>query len=384
MTVTLTVNGAPATLEVPPRTSLADALRDELLLTGTHLGCEHGVCGACTVLIDGEPARACITFAAAVDGAEVTTIEGLDDDSVAAALREAFTAEHGLQCGYCTPGMLITARDLVLRLPEADAQAVRVGLSGNLCRCTGYRGIVRAVCRVIEARATARAPVSERRLGPVGSGHAGAVTSVPTASTAALAAEAPPIGIAADFRPTLEVARSFVVPFPRARVWTAFADVAAMAACLPGAALTAPPRDGQLAGEVRVKLGPITAAFAGEGTMVCDDARFEGRIRGAGRDRGGGSQMVGELRYALHEAEGGAATRIEVTLAAALTGPLAQFGRGAIVEDLAARLAAEFAENLEAHLRGEAAPAPARLEAGGLVFSVLWARLKAWLASLFG
>jgi carbon-monoxide dehydrogenase small subunit len=147
-----TVNGRPVAARVEPRTSLADFLREHELLTGTHLGCEHGVCGACTILIDGAPARSCIAYAVACEGADIRTIEGLDDDPVAAELRAAFTAEHALQCGYCTPAMLIAARDIVLRLPEADEARIRRELAGNLCRCTGYLGIVRAIERVIAAR----------------------------------------------------------------------------------------------------------------------------------------------------------------------------------------------------------------------------------------
>ena len=150
--VSLTVNGEPAKVEVEPREHLADLLRGSLMLTGTHIGCEHGVCGACTVEIDGVPARSCITHAGSCDGASVRTIEGFDDDAVMAELREAFTREHALQCGYCTPGMLVTARDVVVRLPDADEARVREELAGNLCRCTGYRGIVRAVLSVLAAR----------------------------------------------------------------------------------------------------------------------------------------------------------------------------------------------------------------------------------------
>lgn len=150
--LTLTVNGQPVAVQAEPRAHLADVLRGTLLLTGTHLGCEHGVCGACTVELDGAPARACIAFAGNCDGATIRTIEGFDDDPVMAALREAFSAEHALQCGYCTPGMLITARALVLRLPDANEARVREELAGNLCRCTGYRGIVRAVLRVLAER----------------------------------------------------------------------------------------------------------------------------------------------------------------------------------------------------------------------------------------
>jgi carbon-monoxide dehydrogenase small subunit len=150
--VTLTVNGRPVTAEVEPRTSLADYLREGEGLTGTNLGCEHGVCGACTIEIDGVPARSCITLAVACEGASVRTIEGFDADPVMEQLRQAFTAEHALQCGYCTPGMLVTARDIVLRLPDADEARIRLELSGNLCRCTGYVGIVSAIQAVLKNR----------------------------------------------------------------------------------------------------------------------------------------------------------------------------------------------------------------------------------------
>jgi aerobic carbon-monoxide dehydrogenase small subunit len=150
--VTLTVNGRRVEADVEPRTHLADFLRESQGLTGTNLGCEHGVCGACTIEIDGAPSRSCITYAAACDGATVKTIEGFDDDPVMAQLRDAFTAEHALQCGYCTPGMLVTARDIVMRLPDADEARIRKELSGNLCRCTGYMGIVSAIQRVLIAR----------------------------------------------------------------------------------------------------------------------------------------------------------------------------------------------------------------------------------------
>jgi len=155
--ISLMVNGEPRQLLAEPREQLADLLRRELMLTGTHLGCEHGVCGACTIEIDGAPARSCIVHAGSCDGASVRTIEGFDGDTVMAALREAFSREHALQCGYCTPGMLVAARDIVLRLPDADEARVREELAGNLCRCTGYRGIVRAVLGVLTARKRAAA-----------------------------------------------------------------------------------------------------------------------------------------------------------------------------------------------------------------------------------
>jgi carbon-monoxide dehydrogenase small subunit len=152
-TITLHINGSEHSAPAEHRTHLADHLRENLGLTGTHIGCEHGVCGACTIEIDGAPARSCITYAAACEGRQVRTIEGFDHDPLMSQLREAFSAEHALQCGYCTPGMLVTARDIVQRLPRADEARIRHELAGNLCRCTGYRGIVRAIQRVLAERA---------------------------------------------------------------------------------------------------------------------------------------------------------------------------------------------------------------------------------------
>jgi len=148
--VALTVNGCPVEATVESRLSLADFLRLELRLTATHLGCEHGVCGACTVLIDGEPARSCIALTVSLGGAEITTLEGLADDRAMQIIKQAFHDKHGLQCGFCTPGMLISTRDLLKRTPRPSESAVRDGLSGNLCRCTGYQGIVRAVLKAAE------------------------------------------------------------------------------------------------------------------------------------------------------------------------------------------------------------------------------------------
>ncbi len=144
-TITLVINGEASTDKVEDRLSLADFLRDQRNLTGLHLGCEHGVCGACTVLVDDEPVRSCITLAAAVDGKTVRTVEGFEQDPTMAVIRECFSAAHGLQCGYCTPGMVLTVRDMLKRQKCATQQQIRIELSGNLCRCTGYSGIVKAV-----------------------------------------------------------------------------------------------------------------------------------------------------------------------------------------------------------------------------------------------
>lgn len=147
--VTMTVNGNTRRVSCPARTSLADALREELELTGTHLGCEQGVCGACTVLLDDLPVRACLTLAASCEGSEVVTVEGLAGSDMD-RLREHFSTEGGLQCGFCTAGMLITGYDLVRRRTPMDREAVCEALAGNICRCTGYNGIVRAIGKTID------------------------------------------------------------------------------------------------------------------------------------------------------------------------------------------------------------------------------------------
>lgn len=155
--VNFTVNGEPRAIRVEPRRTLADALREQCGLTGTHLGCEHGVCGACTVILDGAPVRACLMFAVQADGADIVTVEGLSLDDALTPLQTAFRKHHALQCGFCTPGMLASAHALLTAEPDADAARIRDALSGNLCRCTGYIPIVEAV---LEARAAYRRPAA--------------------------------------------------------------------------------------------------------------------------------------------------------------------------------------------------------------------------------
>lgn len=151
--ISLIINGEAVTASVDPRTTLVDFLREELNLTGTHIGCEHGVCGACTVHLDGVSARSCITLAAACDGHDIRTIEGFDEDEKMNSIRAEFSAEHALQCGYCTPGMLMTAYDVTTRFDQLEEAAIRREMSGNLCRCTGYQGIVHAIQNVFAGKA---------------------------------------------------------------------------------------------------------------------------------------------------------------------------------------------------------------------------------------
>jgi len=147
--ITLIVNSTPATRRVAPRTHLIDFLREELGLTGAHVGCEHGVCGACTVRVDGKIVRGCLTLAVQANGRRVDTVEGLSDSGELSALQQAFHERNAFQCGFCTPGMLIAAQDLVERKPMATREDIREHLSGNYCRCTGYQAIVDAVEAVL-------------------------------------------------------------------------------------------------------------------------------------------------------------------------------------------------------------------------------------------
>ncbi len=152
--VTLDVNGVKRTGIATARTTLVDFLRDTLRLTGTHVGCEHGICGACSVLLDGEPVRSCLIFAVQIDGHEVTTVEGLcDPGGSMSVLQDSFCETHGLQCGYCTPGMLIAAHALLESHAAPSEEAIRDAIGGNLCRCTGYQQIVEAVQLAAERRA---------------------------------------------------------------------------------------------------------------------------------------------------------------------------------------------------------------------------------------
>lgn len=148
--IKVTVNGRKVEREVPARMLLSDFIRQELQLTGTHVGCEHGVCGACTVIIDGRTTRSCLTFAVQVDGAEISTVESLGTVNNLHLLQTAFWEKHGLQCGFCTPGMLLTAQELLTRNPDPTREEVAAAISGNLCRCTGYQTIIDSIMAAAE------------------------------------------------------------------------------------------------------------------------------------------------------------------------------------------------------------------------------------------
>jgi aerobic carbon-monoxide dehydrogenase small subunit len=386
MPLSLRVNGRAVLAEVEPRWHLADFLRERLNLTGTHLGCEHGVCGACTLLVDGEPVRSCIAFAGACGGADVTTIEGLDGDEIAIELRAAFNREHALQCGFCTPGMLISARDLVLRLREPDERRIRLGLSGNLCRCTGYVGIVRAVGSVIAARRERGiAPIvaaPERGLGPVGARTgSGLAASAPTPKAAPRVPHAA-AKVAVAFTPTDSFEQAFTVGLPPAEVFAAFGRIREIAECIPGAVIDGEPAPDRVEGGIRVRFGPISPVFRGAALVERDEEKLAGRILGTGADAGERSTMLGEIRYRVVAGEAPGTARVELKIGYALKGALAQFGRPSLVRNLAGRMIAEFSRNLEDRLTGRSSEPRKPMNLPALVVASLGEKVAKWIKRL--
>ncbi len=356
--ITLTVNGQPVSGSVEARTHLADFLRGQMGLTGTHLGCEQGVCGACTILIDGQPGRSCIALAAACDGSDIRTVEGFDDDPTMARLRKAFSERHGLQCGFCTPGMLVTARDIVNRLDTPDEARIRHALSGNICRCTGYQGIVEAISDVVAETAAEKAPcgapiaplgraapdvpppsfeVAERKDASAGSGAASATISKPV------------MRVDDDGWTVLTLVMK--AEQPRTKLWEVMTDIPTVARCMPGAEVTAVEGD-RIQGRLTIRFGPISAGFNGTLDQQVDANARRVVLSGEGADAKSGTNVQGQLTYALRtEAEERTAVDIEVRFK--LTGPLAQFGRSGLVRDFTSRLSSDFAGNLGRLLAGE-------------------------------
>ncbi|NEX64690.1 xanthine dehydrogenase family Fe-S subunit [Noviherbaspirillum galbum] len=408
--ISIQVNGRSVCRDAEPRTHLGDFLRDELHLTGTHLGCEHGVCGACTVLLDGQPVRSCITFAVACAGQEVTTIEGYDGDPVMQLLRPAFTRHHALQCGYCTPGMLTTARDIVLRIPDADEARIRLELSGNLCRCTGYQGIVNAIQDVLQqqrdnpdprieelrqmprsrptpaATAAATAQPSVVRL-PTPQGKTQERPSSPAPANRSSGGTAESASPADSQQGTATKAKGkgntidafFDVPFPLERVWQFMGDLPAIASCLPGATIES--QEGEkVKGSIAIKFGPMSAAFAGAARLERDDAVKRAVLRGAGQDSLSKSRAQGDITYEL-QAISAENTRVNVNMVYALQGPLAQFSRSGLVKDFVSRMVADFGKQVTRRLDGQAPSATESepsISLAGMMWSVLWNRVRGW------
>jgi carbon-monoxide dehydrogenase small subunit len=397
-TIALAINGRSIQAEVEPRLHLADFLRENQYLTATHIGCEHGVCGACTVLLDGSPARSCITFAVAADRATVTTLEGFATDPVMNILREAFAEHHALQCGFCTPGMLMTARDIVTRVPDADEKRIRQELSGNLCRCTGYVGIVEAVqsaLKTVKASGTA-APLTTRPIGPVGSHPPAIAKDFSQRSADAEPVNKPQASSLAVYnfdlvdwasveRDGVELRQSFSVRFPAAEVWKFFSDLDQVTQCMPGARLTKPVHGSRAEGEVNVKLGPIVSAFHGVLKIDRDDEHFRGTVRGAGRDARSPSSARAIIAYDIRALEA-ASSQVDVSVKFLLSGALAQFSRSGLFKDVADHLTRIFAQNLEARLSGRpiAGGPTGTLDAGAVARSAVWTRVRTFVSRVLG
>lgn len=394
------VNGRRFTRDVVDRTHLGDFLREDLRLTGTNLSCEHGVCGACTVLVDGKPVRSCITFASACEGSQVTTIEGYDNDPVMLRLREAFNTHHALQCGFCTPGMLTTSRDIILRLPDADEARVRIELSGNICRCTGYQGITAAVMSVLEALRIQPDPAVEALREAAMQGKAalppaadapkpftGFEAAVPSSSTKAPAAPAAmPSASTGASAPAAagkgtNIQGGFEVPFSADQVWAFMADLRAVAGCLPGAVIESQEGD-EVKGKIAIKFGPMAAAFNGAATLERDDAAKSAVLRGSGQDSLSQSRAKGDVSYRVTSLSADKA-RVDVDLLYSLQGPLAQFSRSGLVQDFVKRMIADFGRNVALRMAqpaGSTEPLPqAEFSPFKMFMSVLWARLKRML-----
>jgi carbon-monoxide dehydrogenase small subunit len=371
--VTLRVNGVEVSKTVAPRTHLADFVREELNLTGTHLGCEHGVCGACTMMVDGRPVRSCLSYAVACAGSDVRTVEAFDDDPVMALLRGAFTRHHALQCGYCTPGMLATAYDIVTRLPDADEKRIREELSGNLCRCTGYVGIVAAIRDVLSRgphQSGVRAAVPAAA--PSAAGWATASAAAPAAAGATIQNATP---LPEQIEGGVTLMRTVSVPVPVERLWTTLQDIETIARCLPGATIEAVRPDGAVDGALQVAIGPMRARFSGTAQVSFDAKTRSGEVRGAGGDGLSRSRAAGAIRFAARPQTENA-SRLDIDIAYKLSGPLAQFGRPAVVENVVDRLLGDVAKNLAQAAQGGTVKASAPIGGIGFLFGTLLAMLR--------
>jgi carbon-monoxide dehydrogenase small subunit len=314
-------------------------------------------------MIDGRPMRSCITYAVQTHGRNVSTIEGFDDDVTMEALRNEFTRQHALQCGFCTPGMLITAHDIVTRLANPGEERVREELAGNLCRCTGYAGIVRAVQNVGETMAQGARrtddklatpqndsrpddrPVIEQTLSPRSAAVVQPDRSLKPADPA------PPTPASAG---GTVITQSFAVDADIARVWTLFQDIPAVARCIPGVTLSSYD-DKTWKGSVEVKMGPISARMGGAGTYNLDDRQKNGALCGSGIDTLSGSRISGSLEFAVASASP-RMTQIDVKLTFVLQGLLAQFSRSSIAKEFIGLIVKDFAANVTATLSPGSGP----------------------------
>ena len=365
----MTVNGIPVVISLPARITLADALRDHLGRTGTHVGCEHGVCGMCTVLADGEAVRSCLLLAVQADGADIVTVEGLGRPDDLHPLQESFGRNHALQCGFCTPGFLMSSYDLLTSKPGVTDEELPAELSGVICRCTGYRNILKAVTEVRDAYPDGVPPpgncVRRARHPDRARGRWGDTTSVMRSLISLPQGD-----------PTVTVQVATEVAVPAGRVWQVFGDARMLARCLPGAELTEELGDNRYAGRARVSAGPLKLAFHGIAAIVEFDSDAQRmRVLAQGQDASG-AQTQAEIVLRTEPADAGTVLHAHARIY--LTGRIAQFGRG-IAGDVSRRIFTQFAAAVAAAASGGAAAAsgPAKIpSASGLLFASVADRIR--------
>lgn len=392
--VTLTVNGTEVTLDVEPRLTLVDALRHRLGLTGTHVGCEHGVCGACTVLVDGAAVRSCLMFCVQAGGSEVTTVEALGEVDDLHPLQEAFRRHHGLQCGFCTPGFLMSSYEL-LRDGKGDGQLdeeqLRHELSGVLCRCTGYTGIVGAIREVAGAhphglpgpKALGR-PITVRQAAPpVGERDAlSAASALPGASATPGAAGGGTIEVPVpegEPNETIEVTTE-ISPSPR-ETWELLSDFMRMTRCMPGVELDTDHGEDTYSGHVGVNVGPMRLRFAGAARVLeRDDEGRRLRAVAAGRDVSG-SGVQADVTVTADTADGGAGTSLRAEAKLYLSGRAAQFGRS-LAGDVSRGLFEQFSACVERTLTTGEEATPRNVSGFAVARRLFVARLHALLRRL--
>lgn len=378
----MTVNGTPALLALPARVTLADALRDHLGLTGTHVGCEHGVCGMCTVLLDGQAVRSCLMFAPQADGADIVTVEGLGRPDELHPLQEAFGRNHALQCGFCTPGFLLSSYDLLTSRPEVTEEELPAELSGVICRCTGYRNILTAVRETQQAYpdgVPAPGNCVRRTLVGRAAGRTGTAVDDDSSTDAAPPTPGRPVDIVLPAgNPTIAVEIRTDVTVTVDQVWQVFDDVHRLARCLPGAELTEELGDQRYAGRARVSVGPIKLAFTGAAHIVEHDrAARRMRVLAQGQDVGG-AQTQADILLRTEPADTGTALYADAKVY--LTGRIAQFGRS-LAGDVSRRMFEQFADAVAESARsGQAPTGPVRApSAMGILLASLRDRISRML-----
>jgi carbon-monoxide dehydrogenase small subunit len=349
LTVSFTVNGRPASVDVAPRVTLSDALRDHLGLTGTHVGCEHGVCGMCTVIVDGDAARACLLLACQMEGADIMTVEGLGRPDDLHPLQESFGRHHALQCGFCTPGQLMSAYDLLEKEPGISREELPEQMSGVLCRCTGYRNIMDAVGEVAENH-----PDGVPAPRNCASGALLPRDSVGGPSTGGTSTGDDEHRGVAEIRmpttePTVAITVDQEVTATPEELWVVMSDTERLARCLPGAELVADFGDDTYKGRIRVALGPVKLAFLGDIHVVTRDEESRTiRALAQAADAGGGNVQA-DVRISVAGNGAGSAIHAEADLH--MTGRIAQFGRS-LANDVSKEMFGQFTAALDATARG--------------------------------